>query len=1289
MNAEARPSNPYVGLRPFDRADSLYFFGRRAQVAELLQRLHETRFLAVVGSSGCGKSSLIRAGLIPALLGGFLVEDRDRWLVGKMKPGGGPIGNLARALSSMEREPEAEEIAKLAEAIAEGHEEAVLDHLKPRLGSHANLLLLLDQFEEIFAFRGREQEESLAELGRGERRELASRQREAADFVNLVLLLAQQREVPVYVVLTMRSDFLGDCDLFYGLPEAMNLSRYLVPRLNRGQLREAIEGPPLLMGQQLAPRLVDALLNELGDRSDRLPILQHALMRSWDFWQSKGGKGPIDLEHYQEAGTLREALPRHANEAFREDDLFATARIFKCLTDTDPHRRRVRRAASLSELAAVAGVERGVVEGILKRFNEDGRNFLLISADSDDPQVEITHESLIRQWPQLARWVDEESEARDQLRELVVRARGGRALLQDPDLQIALNWRAIVQPTKAWAKRYSRDPGDFEVALEYLERSRRARVEAENRRRRNRNVVAAATAVVLLALSALTLWALDNAARARDTARVAMARNWMERDPTLAALLLLEVRRPERTSFAAPTIRELLDYPIASNVLRGHEAALVRAAFSPDGARIVTASEDGTARVWSAEGSSPAVVLAGHEGPVVEAAFSPDGTRILTGSEDGTAGVWRADGSGEPIVLRGHEDAVEAASFSPDGTRIVTGSEDGTARVWSADGSGAPVVLRGHEDAIETAAFSPDGTRIVTASRDGTARVWSADGSGEALILVGHEGSLAMAAFSPDGARVVTAAADGKARVWTLDGSSQPVVLEGGGIGSFVLVETAVFSPDGSQVAVVTLTASPNSMVRIWNADGSGDPVVLPHQFGIRATGGVLTAAFSPDGTRIVTASVDGTARVWNADGSGEPIVLRGHEGSVVSVAFSPDGTRFVTADNRGIARVWSIGDRAEPAILAGHADWVGAAAFSPDGKWIVTASDDGTARVWSADDSRPPVVLEGHESRVRTAAFSPDGARIVTASDDGTARVWSTDGSGEPVVLSGHERSVVEAVFSPDGTRIGTASEDGTARLWNADGSGEPVVLHHERGVESVAFSPDGSRIGTASVDGTARVWSADGSGEPALLRGHDDRLTAVAFSPDGKRIVTTSGDETARVWNADGSGEPIVLQHNGWVGRAAFSPDGKRIVTASDDETARVWNADGSGEPAVLRGHTGQVGSASFSPDGAWILTSSSDGTARVWRIDGLGEPLVLRGHEDRLTAAAFSPDGSRVVTASTDRTARVWAYGADRLQQAIASTTQACLDPGFRESYLDESPGAARRGFEQCERRHGRVR
>jgi WD40 repeat protein/serine/threonine protein kinase len=448
------------------------------------------------------------------------------------------------------------------------------------------------------------------------------------------------------------------------------------------------------------------------------------------------------------------------------------------------------------------------------------------------------------------------------------------------------------------------------------------------------------------------------------------------------------------------------------------------------------------------------------------------------------------------------------------------------------------------------------------------------------------------------------------------------------------VVASAAFSPDGQRI----VTASWDKTAWVWKADGTGEPRVLHgHE------DGVGWVAFSPDGQRIVTASSDNRARVWKADGTGEPLVLRGHEGWVTTAAFSPDGQRIVTASWDKTARVWKADGTGEPLVLRGHEGSVNSAAFSPDGQRIVTASSDYTARVWKTDGTGEPRVLRGHEGWVLSAAFSPDGERIVTASSDKTARVWKTDGTGEPRVLHGHEGSIGSVAFSPDGERIVTASSDKTARVWKADGTGEPRVLRgHEARVSSAAFSPDGQRIVTTTYDKnkTVWVWNADGTGEPRILRGHEGRVSSAAFSPDGQRIVTASEDKTARVWKTDGTGEPLVLRgHEGWVNSAAFSPDGQRIVTTSLDKTARVWKADGTGEPLVLRGHEDWVFSAAWSPDSQRIVIASDDWTARVWKADGTGEPLVLRGHEGGVSSAAFNPDGQRIVTTSADKSARVW--------------------------------------------------
>ena len=508
MSDADEPENPYVGLRPFFAKDALHFFGRETQVAGLLDILREQRFLGVVGSSGSGKSSLIRAGLVPALLGGFLVGNRDHWHLVQVKPGDAPIANLASALVS--ELPNGTGDEDLETRIREDHAPALLDFVARRLPADANLFILIDQFEELFAFR-----ERANEPGEAGERERARRRAESVAYVDLLLRLAEARELPAYLALTMRTDFLGDCDLFYGLPEALNRGRYLVPRMTRGELRDAIECPAMLRSAQIAPRLSDQLLNELGDRFDRLPLLQHALMRTWDAWRSDGGIGLVDLENYVAAGGIERALNNDADRAIQGLDEAVVARVFKRLVDTDPNLRRVRSPARVSELAAGAGTDAATVEAIVRRFESDGRSFVYASADGDpaDLRIDISHESLIRRWDRLGKWADEEQRDRDEFVELVRRARrfarGEAAPLQGPELLALADWKDRANPSAAWAARYCSATDDFSVAMAYVEASvrqkRKSMADAETRRR-----WAQAWAPPLLALFAvLSPWLID------------------------------------------------------------------------------------------------------------------------------------------------------------------------------------------------------------------------------------------------------------------------------------------------------------------------------------------------------------------------------------------------------------------------------------------------------------------------------------------------------------------------------------------------------------------------------------------------------------------------------------------------------------------------------------------------------------------------------------------------------------------------------------------------------------
>jgi len=446
------------------------------------------------------------------------------------------------------------------------------------------------------------------------------------------------------------------------------------------------------------------------------------------------------------------------------------------------------------------------------------------------------------------------------------------------------------------------------------------------------------------------------------------------------------------------------------------------------------------------------------------------------------------------------------------------------------------------------------------------------------------------------------------------------------------LVISAAFSPDGQRV----VTASYDKTSRTWNAV-SGEPLLVLSGH----TDKLLGAAFSPDGRRIVTASWDKTARIWDA-ASGELLrVLSGHTDKVESAAFSPDVRWIVTASFDKTARIWDASSGESLRVLSGHADGLMRAAFSADGQRIVTASKDKTARIWDSATGKQLLVLNGHTGYVDSAAFSDDGQSVVTASDDKSARLWDAASGQQLFALIGHAEIVASAEFSRVGQRIVTASYDLTVRLWDAK-SGEQTRLlgGHTGFVLSAAFSRDGLRIVTASADGTARIWDAVGDEALRVLTGHADIVVNAAFSPNGRQIVTASFDKTARLWDAT-SGEllRVLSGHTDALMSAVFSPDGRRIATASYDKTARLWNATTGEQLLVLSKHTDQVYGAVFSPDGRRIATISRDKTAGIWdAVSGL-QLRVLSGHTGDVTGVAFSPDGGRVVTASGDKTARLW--------------------------------------------------
>ena len=508
MTPEAPGFDPYPGLRAYEAHENHLFFGRDEQSDELLRRLRLNRFLAVVGTSGSGKSSLVRAGLLPSLYGGFMAKAGSVWRIATMRPGADPIGNLAAALYTPEvfgkdSGAESDSTASLfAETTLRRGPLGLVEVTRyGRLAPDENLLILVDQFEEIFRF---------ARASDGEHKD------DSAGFVKLLLEAARQHEIPIYVILTMRSDFLGDCARFRGLPETINDGQYLVPRLTRDQLRQAIVGPASVGGAEVAPRLVQRLLGEVGDDPDQLPILQHALMRTWDIWEAGGRKGPLDLADYEATGGMASALSRHADEAYRElgdERRREIARmLFQRLSEKSEDHREIRRPTRLDELCAVVNAGAEEVTAIIDVFRRPGRSFLMPPADvplTAHSAIDISHESLMRVWTRLKNWVDEEAESAAQYRRLAqsaaLAAKGEAGPMTDPELSITLDWRKKWRPNAAWADRYY--PG-FAGADAFLEKSRELRDVAvradEERRRRELKRARAFAAILLLACLVVT-----------------------------------------------------------------------------------------------------------------------------------------------------------------------------------------------------------------------------------------------------------------------------------------------------------------------------------------------------------------------------------------------------------------------------------------------------------------------------------------------------------------------------------------------------------------------------------------------------------------------------------------------------------------------------------------------------------------------------------------------------------------------------------------------------------------
>ncbi|MBY5904156.1 TIR domain-containing protein [Rhizobium leguminosarum] len=1268
---------PYRGLLTLEEADAAIFLGRDDEITRGLDALRRMRggqrerVLVILGASGSGKSSFLRAGLL-ARLG----RDEENFLVlPTVRPGraalNGPAG-LARSFGisgSISQEAIAARFTTLRAPVVDRLTRYAQAGQQNPISRPPTLILPIDQGEELFA----------------------ADQQESAD-ARETLVNALAADPDLLVVITYRSDSFA---ALQGETSLSAIPRLLfdLPALPLAAFSEVIEGPgrlaqpPIRFENKLSAQLVSDL-----DQADALPLLAFTLER---LVEDHGNGEVIELAEYRDRlGGLGGALGKAADTAL------AKACKDRRLPDDPTAVERLARAAFIPWLLRLEGADKAPTRRVAVKRQLPAETWplvehlvdqrLLVSGKREDgePTVEVSHEAVLRNWGLLGRWIAEEREALVQTDAVERAAADWRAavaqemdsLLLHREQRLAIAEKLLSRPD--FAKRIGPDSRAYLAACRLAETQRLDREHeetkrqlrdtekiAEQQRKVSRLTIIGAVLMMAFGVVAFFAWQLSNesgmqrniALRSGSLRLAEVAKTAIRRyDYSYAAAIALEAvpdpgrnidRPPVSAAYAVLAQAFAGVLPEAGESIK-HGGAISSAAFSHDSKRLITASDDKTARLWDVATAAPIGKTMEHSDKVSSATFSPDGASVATISDD-TMQLWNA-ATGEPIgKAMKHNGKVRdpsyeyskigTAIFGPGGSTVLTVLLH-TVRLWDC-ATGAPIgEARKLQGSIDSVILSPDGKRAFNVSSDGTGKLWDAASETSIVKEVRSEEPITWAAFSPDGRRIVTISADASTQVWDV-ATGRPVgkpVKHDGPINSVAI------SPDGGRV----LTVFEDTTARIWDVTTGAIGEAINHGRPISS------AAFSPDSRRIVTVSHEATgkgpnvAEVWDAT-SGTLIGGRiEHEAPISWAGFSPDSGRILTISEDATARVWDATTGAPIGKVMKHDGLISSATFSPDGERILTASEDATARVWDAMTGAPIGKAMKHDGPISSADYSRDGRRILTASER-TAQVWDADTDMPLGAAMIHENPWIEVgigsgAFSPDGSRLATISAD-TVKLWDGK-TGTPIgAMEHTKPVNSVAFSPDSKLIVTASTDTTARVWDAMTGAPIGSAMKHGGPIDSVSFSSGGQRILTASDeDATARVWDAT-TGAPIgkVIES---VSFAAFSPDGSSVITASDD-IVQLWHASTGALLRVMK-TTGQVKSVAFSPDSERIVTTSGD-TARLWNA-ATGEPTgEVMLHKAEVNFADFSPDGRRILTAtkmesdsndsdagdSTERVIRLW--------------------------------------------------
>ncbi|MBN1598113.1 MAG: hypothetical protein JW894_07450 [Bacteroidales bacterium] len=980
--------NPFPGLRAFGIEESHLFFGREGQSEVILEYLAENRFAAVTGASGSGKSSLIYCGLVPILLGGFVIGAGSNWRILAARPGNQPVKNLAEAIADAGIEPaddnkeEVETNRNIAYALLRRSSFGLVDAVSQMgLKKDENLLIIIDQFEELFRFK-----ES--------RNNTTTTINETEAYIKLLSNAVHQRKMPVYVVLTMRSDFVGECSQFQELTQLINDSNFLVPQMTREDFSHAVLGPVSVAGAEIDPQLHQEILNSISEGTDQLPVLQHSLMRTWEFWKKYNEPGThLRLRDYEAAGKMANALSMHANEAYEtlsEERKRICKSMFKTLTEKSSDNKGIRHPATVREIANVAQARIEDVIEVINEFRSQGRSFLIPAENvelTENTVIDISHESLMRVWDRLKGWVEEESNSVQMYMRLSEAASlyqlGKTGLWRPPDLQLALNWKKTQQPSLAWAKKYN--PA-FEKVMVFLDASEKKFLQEEQnkvklqRRTLNRTrrfaVTMGIVAVLFLFMGAYALNRRNEAMKQKQLAEVYAARMEQLKDIAVEEKDVKEIERllalRKKDSADRARMQALLQlrqtqeeaeeaYDLVTEVT--HESEVLKKTteqaqrerqLAEQTAQL--AREEKTAAEKEKALELQKRILSIAQTMAVKATQIED--KSLKGLLALQAYIFNRQFGGpanHPDIYQGLYNAIVA--FKGKGFNSYTG----------------------HQGAIRSLAFYPASNVFYSSGADGKILRWDLSGTSRPQVLINNNFSNRSLAISSNGRWLACGTGTSSIQIFNLKQPNSQPVLKEAHRGTVVDLEFV----KGKDILI---SIGSDKSIMYWNLLTEENKTIVTHPTRIRAI------CLSEDGRYIYGGTDDGKLIRWNIEDGSARTVFDNGGNSIYAITISSNGSRLAIGDKSGNIRIIDAVTGKRISQVAGHSSRVLDIAYSNDESQLATSSFDGTIRIWNARKlSQNPVIIKEHEDWVFAIAFSLDGESLVSSSENGIIYSWST----------------------------------------------------------------------------------------------------------------------------------------------------------------------------------------------------------------------------------------------------------------------------------------------------------